>query len=206
MNQTKAGLYALQHRARLSAVLVQFPWSFKNSAESRQWLEDVRRDFVKFPLVVEVRHESWLEPDFLSWLAEHGVGFVNIDQPQFSRSIGPSARSTGRTGYIRVHGRNYQDWFRQGAGRDARYDFLYSTEQLEPWVERARAIAEEEDVSEVDVVFNNHYRAQAVVNAVQFQAMLGREAVAPPELFDEYGAVLEPARVEVRAPEPAAAE
>lgn len=193
-NQVKAGLYALQHQARLSAVLVQFPWSFRNTPENREWLDDVRCEFVKFPLVVEVRHESWLEPDFLGWLGEHGIGFVNIDQPQFSNSVAPSARSSGRTGYIRVHGRNYRDWFRKGAGRDERYDYLYDTDELKPWVERAQRIAEA-DVSEVDVVFNNHYRAQAVANAVQFEAMLGRDVVAPPELFDAYGDVLDAAGV-----------
>ena len=194
MNATKAGLYALQHRGRLSAVLAQFPWSFKNTPGNLEWMADLRRDFAKFPLVVEIRHESWNEPAFYEWLAEQDIGIVNVDQPLFSKSIKPSSRATSRTAYIRVHGRNYHDWFRKNAGRDERYDYLYSLEELEPWVERARALAEEE-VSEVDVVLNNHYRAKAVANAVQFEAMLGREAVAPELLFDAYGDALEAAGV-----------
>lgn len=122
----------------------------------------------------EVRHESWIDPSFSDWLSARGIGFVNIDQPLFSRSVGPSARSTGRRGYVRVHGRNYGDWFRKGSGRDARYDYLYSEEELEGWAERAKEVARGDDVDEVDVVFNNHYQAQAVVNALAFRTLLPR--------------------------------
>jgi len=195
LNAAKEALYALQHRARLSALLAQFPWSFRNGEENLEWLADLRRAFARFPLVVEVRHESWNTPEFLEWLAEREIGFVNIDQPLFSNSMRPSARGTAHVGYVRVHGRNYRDWFRKGAGRDARYDYLYSPEELEPWVERTLEVAAQAEVDEVDVVFNNHYRAQAVVNAVQFQAMLGREATAPPSLFELYSAPLEAAGV-----------
>jgi uncharacterized protein YecE (DUF72 family) len=43
---------------------------------------------------------------------------------------------------VRVHGRNYKDWFRKSAGRDARYDYLYAAGELEPWAKRIRALAE----------------------------------------------------------------
>ncbi|HUF14108.1 MAG TPA: DUF72 domain-containing protein [Longimicrobiales bacterium] len=111
----------------------------------------------------------------------------------------PSARSTSHIGYVRVHGRNYRDWFRKAAGRDERYDYLYPPEELKPWVERARSVAEEKGTEEVDVVFNNHYRAQAVVNALQFGAMLGRDVEAPQRRFDEYGKALDAACVQPEA-------
>ena len=185
--QVREGLAPLREAGRLDALLLQFPWSFKNSDDSREWLEDVRRAFRDFPLVVEVRHESWNRPDFFRWLAREGVGFVNVDQPLFSRSLGPSARGTARLGYVRVHGRNYGDWFRKGAGRDARYDYLYGPDELEGWVGRAKEVARADQVESVDVVFNNHYRAQAVVNALAFRSVLGEPGVtAPPPLAEAY--------------------
>lgn len=79
------------------------------------------------------------------------------------------------------------DWFRKAAGRDARYDYLYPASELEPWVERTVAIARDRTTENVDVVFNNHYRAQAVVNAVQFKALLTDEpATVPPLLYESY--------------------
>jgi uncharacterized protein YecE (DUF72 family) len=185
------GLGPLLEADLLDALLLQFPWSFRNRPENRDWLADLRDAFRDFPLVVEVRHESWNEPSFFEWLAGAGVGFVNIDQPRFRRSIGPSARSTGRLGYVRVHGRNYRDWFRKGAGRDARYDYLYNVPELDAWVERAKEVARDPQVETVDVVFNNHYRAQAVVNALQFRARLGDPHVtAPAPLAEAYPAEL----------------
>ena len=97
---------------------------------------------------------------------------------------------------MRVHGRNYRDWFRKAAGRDERYDYLYTPAELEPWVERTQAVAQEAGTEEVDVVFNNHYKAQAVVNALQFESMLGRDVRAPERLFDAYGRELSAAGVQ----------
>ncbi|HEY0670608.1 MAG TPA: DUF72 domain-containing protein [Longimicrobiales bacterium] len=103
------------------------------------------------------------------------------------KSLRASARSTAHAGYVRVHGRNYMDWFRKDAGRDARYDYLYSAQEPEPWVERTEAIARDGTTENVDVVFNNHYKAQAVVNAVQFKALLHDEpATVPPLLYESY--------------------
>jgi uncharacterized protein YecE (DUF72 family) len=199
--QVRAGLAPLRAAGRLDALLLQFPWSFRAEPENRDWLGDVARAFHRFPLVVEVRHESWNEPDFYAWLAERGIGFVNLDQPLFRRSLKPSARSTAAAGYVRVHGRNYRDWFRKGAGRDARYDYLYTVEELEPWVERTREIAAAAATGSVDVVFNNHYRAQAVVNALQFRALLeGAPVPAPPTLRQAYPDAL----ARLTAPEPGA--
>lgn len=192
VRETTQGLGPLLDAGCLSAVVMQFPWSFRNDEANREWLDDVRTTFAAFPLVLEVRHASWNEPETFAWLVENGVGFVNIDQPTFKRSIKPSAHATSHVGYIRVHGRNYQDWFRRNAGRDARYDYLYPSDELKPWVKRAKELASDETTEEVDVVFNNHYKAKAVVNAVQFEHLLTRRKQSAPEsLVEAYPEELE---------------
>lgn len=191
VRETTQGLRPLLDAHRLDAVVMQFPWSFRNTEANREWLEDVRSTFADFPLVLEVRHAGWNDPDVFQWLRDNAVGFVNIDQPTFKRSIKPSAHATSRVGYIRVHGHNYQDWFRRNAGRDRRYDYLYERDQLKPWAQRAKVLAREEETESVDVVFNNHYRAKAVVNAKQFENLLtGRKVRAPAELVSAYPAAL----------------
>jgi len=191
---TRKGLLPLLESGRLNALLVQFPWSFRNVEANRDWLEDVRRAFEDFPLVVEVRHAGWNEPSFFEWLAENGVGFVNIDQPLFKRSIRPSAVGTAHTGYVRVHGRNYMDWFRRNAGRDARYDYLYSNDELKRWVKRTREIAADEQVEEGDGAFNNRYKGQAVGNGPTFEKLATRRKVeVPPPLAEAYPEALEEA-------------
>lgn len=188
----RAGLDPLADAERLGALLVQFPWSFKAREESLEWLDDVLADFSEYPLVVEVRHASWNDPEFYRWLNERGAGFVNIDQPIFNRSIGPSAQATSRIGYVRLHGRNYEDWFREDAGRDARYDYLYRRGELEPWVQRIRDLAEGGHVEDIYVVTNNHYRGQSAANALMLSAMLtGTPVRAPATLVQAFPEALE---------------
>jgi uncharacterized protein YecE (DUF72 family) len=175
----------LHGAGRLGALLLQFPWSFRRTDENREWLDDVTRTFRKFPLVLEVRHESWNTPEFYGELSDRGIGFVNIDQPLFKRSIKPSATVTSSVGYIRVHGRNYKDWFRKNAGVEARYDYLYSKKELEPWVERVIEVGS--NARDSYVVTNNHYKGKSVTNAAMLKAMVQkRPAIVPPTLLKAY--------------------
>jgi uncharacterized protein YecE (DUF72 family) len=166
----KSGIDPLVRAGKLGALLVQFPWSFKNNDENRSWLGDLFDSFAEYPLALEIRHASWNVPEMYEHLAEKRVAFCNIDQPVFHGSLKPTSEVTARVGYVRLHGQNYANWFREDAGRDARYDYLYSEEELEPWVEKIQRIRKIAD--EVYVITNNHYRGQAVVNAFQILSKL----------------------------------
>ncbi len=185
VSEVRDGLDPLMKAGRLGAVLLQFPWSFRRTDENRQWLDDVTSSFRDYPQVLEVRHASWNIPAFYEELEERGIGFVNIDQPMFRHSIAPSAKATSPVGYVRVHGRNYGDWFRKDAGVEARYDYLYSPAELRPWVDRTREIAKA--TKELFVITNNHYKGKALVNAAMIESMLEQRRVSvPTELVDAY--------------------
>jgi uncharacterized protein YecE (DUF72 family) len=187
VKDARAAFDVLQKNDALGAVLLQFPWSFKRTDENREWLEDVTRTFSMYPLVIEVRHTSWLDPEYFAALAEKGIGFVNVDQPLFHDSIKPSSHVTSHVGYIRVHGRNYREWFRSTSTVEKRYDYLYTAAELKPWAERAREIANEPDTKDVYVVTNNHYKGKAAANAVMLGSLIsGKPEDAPPGVVDEY--------------------
>ncbi len=190
VEQARAALDRLREGGRLGAVLVQFPWSFKRDAAAEAWLDGLFRAFAGLPLALEVRHASWEAPEVLHRLAEAGVGIVNLDQPYFRGSIRPRADVTAPVAYVRVHGRNWKDWFRKGAGRDARYDYLYSAGELEPWAGRIREMASSqvgEQEPDVYVVTNNHFRGQAVANAAMLESMVeGRRVEAPSGVVERY--------------------
>ena len=191
---------ALHAAGRLGALLLQFPWSFKRDLAAEEWVRDLFQVLDGLPLVLEVRHESWNVPEVLAELAGRGVGFVNVDQPMFARSIGPSARVTSRVGYVRVHGRNYRNWFRKDAGRDARYDYLYRAEELAPWAERVQEMDRAPGCEDVYVVTNNHFEGKAVANAAMLESMVeGRRVAAPPPLVERYAELLAP-YVDAREP------
>jgi uncharacterized protein YecE (DUF72 family) len=187
------GLETLTEAGRLGAVLAQFPWSFKPGSEARAWLSALARDLGGWPLVAEVRHGDWSRPEHLTLLRDLGLGFANIDQPVIGRSLAPTAEATGAVGYVRFHGRNYEHWFGEHETSAQRYDYLYSAEELAPWVERIRALDAAPGVGEVYVVTNNHFEGKGPANALMIRAMLeGGKVRVPETLLKNYHAHLGP--------------
>jgi uncharacterized protein YecE (DUF72 family) len=181
----RRGIEPVREAGRLGAVLVQFPWSFRASDDAFRWLDAIRKDFGDLPLVVEVRHISWIDPKALGFLKDAGLGFANIDQPASRGGVPPMALVTSPVGYVRLHGRNRQAWFDPHAGRDDRYNYLYRDAELDEWVARIREIAR---ASEKTYVFtNNHYRGQAPANAFQVLAKLqGRPVPVPAPMLEDF--------------------
>lgn len=181
----KDGLTPLLEAARLGALLLQFPWSFRNTSENRDYIARLRARFREYPLVLEVRHASWSEPGALDVLEQLDLGLCNIDQPLFKRSVEPAALATSAIGYVRLHGRNYQSWFTENKHAGERYDYLYSIPELEPWLDRIKTI--EHATRDTYVVTNNHYLGKAVVNAIEISSILKSQPVtAPPSLVERY--------------------
>jgi uncharacterized protein YecE (DUF72 family) len=181
----KSGIAPLIEAKRLGGLLIQFPWSFKNEAANRGWLERILDLFGDYPLALEVRHASWNEPEIFELLRSRRVAICNIDQPLFRRSVAPADHVTARIGYVRLHGQNHANWFRENAGRDARYDYLYEEDELVPWVEkieRMRRLTER-----LYVITNNHFKGKAAANGLQLAHLIhGRKVKVPDPLLKAY--------------------
>jgi uncharacterized protein YecE (DUF72 family) len=196
----REGIDPLAEHGKLGALLIQFPWSFKNTGDERHYLMKLIDRFKDYPLILEVRHASWNNPDVYEELEAKEVGICNIDQPIFKKSIKPSALTTSALGYIRLHGRNFQNWFREKAVRDERYDYLYSADELEPWVARVKEVAKR--VKETYVITNNHFLGKAVVNALEIKSTIEERRVpAPRPLFDKYPQLTDSATPEEISPD-----
>ncbi|HUI41701.1 MAG TPA: DUF72 domain-containing protein, partial [Terriglobia bacterium] len=165
------------------ALLMQFPWSFKWSKENREYIGSLVMQFLEYPLVLEVRHSSWNRPEVFDLLGDLGVGFCNIDQPLIGRSLGPTAAATGPVGYIRLHGRNYDQWFAHSEPQE-RYNYLYRMDELEPWAESVRRVAEHAQTT--FVITNNHFEGKGVANALELEHLLTGELVAAPDTLQAH--------------------
>lgn len=183
----KAGLDVLMDPGKLGALLIQFPISFKNTDENRRYLDDLVQRFKQYPLVLEVRHASWNTEEQLRWLIEHGIGMCNIDQPLLGRAVRPSDQVTSPVGYVRLHGRNYEQWFTAERPHD-RYNYLYKEDELGRWKPRIENVAEKARVT--FAIANNHYQGKAAVNALQLKHLLTRKPVRAPESLVERYPVL----------------
>jgi uncharacterized protein YecE (DUF72 family) len=183
----RAGFDVLRGAGKLGAVLLQFPFSFHCTPETVKHLSDLLTRFADYPLAVELRHSSWQKQETLRLLEEHHAGFCNIDQPVIGNSMTPTAQSTSPVGYVRFHGRRYDTWFADNAATPAheRYNYLYSVDELKPWVERIRTV--EHKSRDTYVITNNHYQGKSVVNALQLLSILkGGKVKAPDELRQHY--------------------
>ena len=190
-----AGMEPLLNSGRLGAVLMQFPQAFHDHPDNRSHLQSVAGILPGLPLVAEFRHRSWDNEGALAFLRDLGVGFCNIDQPSLGATLPPTAYVTTGIGYVRLHGRNAANWFARGEDRGSpgderrsgstRYDYFYSMDELRPWTERARSIAE--SAEEVFIIANNHYRGKGPANALMLKSAVElRRVQAPADLVSAF--------------------
>jgi uncharacterized protein YecE (DUF72 family) len=184
--QFQAGLAPLLTAGKLGVLLAQFPYSFHNTEENRAYLVQLKAALADFPLAVEVRHRSWQQRAVREFLELAGLDFCNIDQPMVSYPMGATRWVTGPRGYLRCHGRRQDAWFEFGADPGARYNYLYSLEELEDLAARARELMVK--ARETYVIFNNHPAGQAVANALELIARLrpGHTVNPPPGLITAF--------------------
>lgn len=183
---TLDGLRPIHEAGVLGALLVQFPQSFHWNPESRTRLGRLLEGLTSWPVVVEVRHVSWDDDRAAAWVRELHAGWCVVDQPRIERSTAPARpRVTSPVAYLRLHGRNAAAWFSAEAGRDERYDYLYDVEELRPLADAVREMTKQAQA--VYAVANNHFRGQALANALQLKHLVqGVLPPAPDALVDAY--------------------
>jgi uncharacterized protein YecE (DUF72 family) len=118
-----------------------------------------------YDYAVEFRHPSWSTEGPWDMLRHYNIAAAMTDSParenlQFLSDI---TITTADHSFVRLHGRNTKDHYW--------YNYLYSKEELKPWVEKVSQIKQQTKV--LRVYFNNHYGGKAVVNALQFKEMIG---------------------------------
>ncbi len=160
-------LRALQEAGRLGYVLFQFPRWTTFSLRALQELERIRAMLEGYRVAVEFRHRSWLAPQHrertLRCLRSLDFIYTVPDEPQLPWTVPPEVAVTSSWSVVRFHGRNAAAWSRRGASTLEVYDYFYSEEELRPWAEQARALAQE--VDRLFLMFNNHVRGYSAQNA-----------------------------------------
>jgi uncharacterized protein YecE (DUF72 family) len=150
---------------KLGAILFQLPPSFTVSEfKNTERFLDRLPTANDYDYAMEFRHPSWETEGPWEMLKHYNIAAVMTDSPakenlQFLSRI----TITGDHSFLRFHGRNTRGHYW--------YNYLYSEQELKPWVEKVDLIRKQTKI--LRVYFNNHYGGKAVVNALQFKAMTG---------------------------------
>lgn len=187
----KAGIEPLAASGRLGALLAQFPPSFHDAPEARDYLDWLLRTFGGYAAAVELRHRSWSDQtdQTHALLDAHGAAWVQIDEPKFDSSIRQDfAPGQAPLMYVRLHGRNAAQWWEHEEAED-RYNYFYREEELAPIADRVRAARAQGRMAYL--YLNNHFSAQAVANATTLRRLLDDPVTAPmpAELIARYPAL-----------------
>ncbi|WP_455392519.1 DUF72 domain-containing protein [[Eubacterium] cellulosolvens] len=193
----KKCIQPLAENGILGAILIQLSPYFRrldpktkedNLPKLQHLFEIIDTD--SFDYAIEFRHSSWLNRgrddlaiETLKLLKEFNIANSHLDGPGF-----PMTKSqTASHGYIRMHGRNRDIWFKgskfkqetedgsvadEGDPRMNRYDYLYTEDELEDWLPLLGQYKKEEG-KKARVYFNNHPNAQAIKNAFMLMDLLG---------------------------------
>lgn len=159
----------LEQAGKLGCLVAQFPYSFYCNQENKDYILNVREQLMDFKLVVEFRNNKWLNDDTFKFLSGSGMGYVCVDEPALAGLLDKRSIAVSDTAYIRFHGRNSQKWWNHNEAYE-RYDYLYNESELLEWKNKIKSL--EQESRDIFVSFNNHFRAQAVVNARMLRAML----------------------------------
>jgi uncharacterized protein YecE (DUF72 family) len=177
----RASVEPLELSGKLRGVLLQYHPRFTKTHDSLAELERVPERIAPLVPLVEFRHRSWMEEDeradTLAFLERTGLAYVSVDSPRTRASnVMPRvAAATHRVAYIRFHGRNAQTWnIRDGTAAD-RFDWLYSSEELEEWVGPLERLAGEAE--EVYALFNNNRDDFAPRSAMILSGLLDQAGV-----------------------------
>lgn len=133
---------------------------------------------------IEFRHRSWHDSNVLTALKDAGIGICNTEIPSVGHVFPLKAYATTDKGYIRYSGLNKENWYstkkpettkEKITQRNARYNYLYSDEELQERVQGQIVLSRK--TTTVAVAFNNHYQAKAVKNAAVNLLLLQKKLV-----------------------------
>ena len=177
----RRALEPLELSGKLRSILLQYHPRFVKSDEAKEELSGVRALLDPLVPLIEFRHRSWLEEDeredTFSFLERHGLAYVSVDAPptRASNVLPPVAAATHRVAYVRFHGRNVKTWNIKAEKSSERFNWMYSAEELEEWVEKLGRLADEAD--EVYAMFNNNRDDFAPRSAVLLRGLLDEAGI-----------------------------
>jgi uncharacterized protein YecE (DUF72 family) len=170
-------LEPLRLAGKLGGVLLQYPRWFLPTPANKDLIAESATRLAAVGASVEFRNHLWFNSEkatewTLEMLRGLDVTHVMVDGPQGLDSSVPAvaAVTNPKLAIVRLHGRRAATWEGAKVPTVERYRYLYSAEELEPWVDRIEATAKQ--AVRTVVLQNNCYGNYGTTNAREMVAML----------------------------------
>ena len=170
-------LAPLSESGKLGGILLQYPKWFLPSPENKNLLAGAALRLAGISATVEFRNATWFGSAkasawTLDMLRDLGLTHVMVDGPQGLDSSVPPVPgvTTPQLAMIRLHGRRSATWEAPNVPTVERYRYLYSAEELGPWMPLIESAATE--ATRTIVFFNNCYGNYGATNAREMIAAL----------------------------------
>ncbi len=186
-------LNPLAEQEKLVGLVMQFPYSFRDTDENRSHLTKLAKAFSAYPLFVEVRHDSWNKEDALTLLEDQRLHLVNVDLPKIKRHMPLKGVAWGGRSYFRLMGRNAKSWDhplssrgKETASESGRYLYRYTEKELEELAGLIRPVSIKMD--ETEIILHNDPLGNSLLNGLQLRHLLNpkERLEAPPQLVRNF--------------------
>ena len=174
-------LEPLRLAGKLGGVLLQYPRWFLPTPENKDLIAESATRLAAVGASVEFRNRLWFNSEkatqrTLDMLRGLDLTHVMVDGPQGLESSVPAVAevTTPRLAIVRLHGRRAATWEAAAVPTVERYRYLYSADELQPWVDRVQGAASA--AVRTVVLQNNCYGNYGTTNAREMVAMLGASA------------------------------
>lgn len=178
----KEGLEPLRQSGRLGALLLQFPPSFHNTNQNREYLEGLLIEFSEYPLVVEVRNKTWNQKTICQILQQRKVGIYNTNDSQISLGLQSAEVKIKVNGYIRLC--ESQNLIHSLPSQENNNGDYHTISKLRSWEREIRYIANRTKTTYV--ITENDSRGKSIVKSLQLTSLLRNRKVKIPKNLLKY--------------------
>lgn len=131
-----SALQPLKRARKLGMIAFQFPPYFVAQQRNFEYLASLPERLPGASIAIEFRHPSWVREKAqrdatMMFLRLRGLYYTSIDAPVADSIVPSFIEATGDQVYLRLHGKNRENWFKRGITAAERYKYLYSERELQ---------------------------------------------------------------------------
>lgn len=177
----KASLSPLIKSSKLGIVVFQYPPFFIYKRENLDYILVCKEMMGDLRIGIEFRHGSWLtenkKKEVFDFLRKNDLVYITADEPQYGTmaTVPFIPEATSDTAYLRLHGRNKNNWLKRGIETFERYNYLYSEDELGSFIPSIRELNRR--TKNLYVMFNNCHGGFAMRNSLDMKQMLREEQI-----------------------------